>query len=319
MKLFRNFFFYTRNQRKGILLLVAAIVAVWTVNWWLRPAERSFPQTDAAYMDSLMKDYKDFLASVKYQDSIQEQRLKSQDKPANRPELRPFDPNEADSALLCRIGLPGWMARNVVRYRQKGGVFRKPEDFRRIYGMTDERFEMLRPYIRIARQDTATTPATADKIQPDTTRKDSTRKPAIPLFQHVRKYPAGTIIELNQADTTELKKIPGVGSVIARMIVKYRTRLGGYYSVSQLKDIRLRADLLEPWFCVDTTAIRRINLNRGGTASLRRHPYINFYQARAIVEWRKEHGPLKDLTPFEQHPDFTKEDLERLRHYVRFE
>lgn len=319
MKLFRDFFFYTRNQRRGILLLVAAIVAVWTVNWWLRPAERSFPQTDAAYMDSLMADYKDFLASVKYQDSIQEQRLKSQDKPANRPELRPFDPNEADSALLCRIGLPGWMARNVVRYRQKGGVFRKPEDFRRIYGMTDERFEMLRPYIRIARRDTATTPAIADKIQPDTTSKDSTRKPAIPLFQHVRKYPAGTIIELNQADTTELKKIPGVGSVIARMIVKYRTRLGGYYSVSQLKDIRLRADLLEPWFIVDTTAIRRINLNRGGTASLRRHPYINFYQARAIVEWRREHGPLKDLTPFEQHPDFTKEDLERLGHYVCFE
>jgi DNA uptake protein ComE-like DNA-binding protein len=319
MKLFRDFFFYTRNQRRGILLLVAAIVAVWTVNWWLRPAERSFPQTDAAYMDSLMADYKDFLASVKYQDSIQEQRFKSQDKPANRPELRPFDPNEADSALLCRIGLPGWMARNVVRYRQKGGVFRKPEDFRRIYGMTDERFETLRPYIRIARRDTATTPAIADKIQPDTTSKDSTRKPAIPLFQHVRKYPAGTIIELNQADTTELKKIPGVGSVIARMIVKYRTRLGGYYSVSQLKDIRLRADLLEPWFSVDTTAIRRINLNRGGTASLRRHPYINFYQARAIVEWRKEHGPLKDLTPFEQHPDFTKEDLERLGHYVCYE
>ena len=319
MKLFRDFFFYTRNQRRGILLLVAAIVAVWTVNWWLRPAERSFPQTDAAYMDSLMADYKDFLASVKYQDSIQEQRFKSQDKPANQPELRPFDPNKADSALLCRIGLPGWMARNVVRYRQKGGVFRKPEDFRRIYGMTDERFEMLRPYIRIARRDTATTPATADKIQPDTTSKDSTRKPAIPLFQHVRKYPAGTIIELNQADTTELKKIPGVGSVIARMIVKYRTRLGGYYSVSQLKDIRLRADLLEPWFSVDTTAIRRINLNKGGTAFLRRHPYINFYQARAIVEWRKEHGPLKDLTPFEQHPDFTKEDLERLGHYVCYE
>ena len=319
MKLFRDFFFYTRNQRRGILLLVAAIVGVWTVNWWLRPAERSFPQTDAAYMDSLMTDYKDFLASVKYQDSIQEQRFKSQDKPASQPELRPFDPNKADSALLCRIGLPGWMARNVVRYRQKGGVFRKPEDFRRIYGMTDERFEMLRPYIRIARQDTATTPTIADKIQPDTTSKDSTRKPAIPLFQHVRKYPAGTIIELNQADTTELKKIPGVGSVIARMIVKYRTRLGGYYSVSQLKDIRLRADLLEPWFSVDTTAIRRINLNKGGTAFLRRHPYINFYQARAIVEWRREHGPLKDLTPFEQHPDFTKEDLERLGHYVRFE
>lgn len=319
MKLFRDFFFYTRNQRRGILLLVAAIVAVWTVNWWLRPAERSFPQTDAAYMDSLITDYKDFLASVKYQDSIQEQRFKPQDRPARRPEPRPFDPNEADSALLCRIGLPGWMARNVVRYRQKGGVFRKPEDFRRIYGMTDERFETLRPYIRIAHQDTATAPATADKIQPDTTSKDSTRKPAIPLFQHVRKYPAGTIIELNQADTTELKKIPGVGSVIARMIVKYRTRLGGYYSVSQLKDIRLRADLLEPWFSVDTTAIRRINLNKGGTAFLRRHPYINFYQARAIVEWRKEHGPLKDLTPFEQHPDFTKEDLERLRHYVCFE
>ena len=319
MKLFRDFFFYTRNQRRGILLLVAAIVAVWTVNWWLRPAERIFPQTDAAYMDSLITDYKDFLASVKYQDSIQEQRFKPQDRPARRPEPRPFDPNEADSALLCRIGLPGWMARNVVRYRQKGGVFRKPEDFRRIYGMTDERFETLRPYIRIAHQDTATAPATADKIQPDTTSKDSTRKPAIPLFQHVRKYPAGTIIELNQADTTELKKIPGIGSGIARRIVDYRRKLGGFYRVEQLGEIHLKVNKLRQWFSIDTTLIHPLPINEASVERMMRHPYLNFYQAKAIWEHRRKKGDIGSLKELSLYEEFSTEDLERLKAYIRLD
>lgn len=319
MNIFRDFIFYTRGQRRGILLLAVALMAVLLGGWWGRRNAHSSDHRVLANADSLAETYRTFVESVKRTDSIRQQACAPRKKATTRPTLRPFDPNVADSAQLSQLGLPGWMARNVVRYRQKGGVFRKPEDFRRIYGMTDERFATLLPYIRITRQDTIAKDRTAVHTQATKSDKDSTQTSRPSLYPHTSKYPAGTVIALNRADTAELKRIPGIGSVIARMIVDYRTRLGGFYSVSQLKDIRLRDDLLEPWFSIDTTAIRRVNLNRGGTASLRRHPYINFYQARAIVEWRREHGPLKDLTPFERHPDFTKEDLEKLGHYVCFE
>ncbi len=44
-------------------------------------------------------------------------------------------------------------------------------------------------------------------------------------------------IELNSADTTELKKLRGIGSKLSQRIVKYRNKIGGYHSVEELKAI----------------------------------------------------------------------------------
>lgn len=65
-------------------------------------------------------------------------------------ELSPFDPNTADSTQLLRIGLQPWQVRAVYKYRAKGGVFRTPHDFGRLYGMTRKQYEELEPYICIA-------------------------------------------------------------------------------------------------------------------------------------------------------------------------
>ena len=201
------------------------------------------------------------------------------------------------------------MARNIVRYRERGGCFRHPEDFRKIYGLTDEQYAALEPYIRIAPQDTAR-PA-PPRLYTARTERDTLARPY--------KYPAGTVIELNRADTTELKKIPGIGSGIARLITGYRQRLGGFYALEQLREIDLDPEPLRPWLRIDTTAIRRLNLNRVGIDRLRRHPYFNFYQAKAIVEQRKKHGPLRNLKVFALYEEFTEADFKRQSHYVCFE
>ena len=73
------------------------------------------------------------------------------------------------------------------------------------------------------------------------------------------KYKTGTILDLNRADTTELKKVPGIGSGIARLIVGYRQRLGGFYQIEQLKDINLDTQQLQAWFSIDLTNVHRIN------------------------------------------------------------
>ncbi len=121
------------------------------------------------------------------------------------------------------------------------------------------------------------------------------------------------------ADTAELKKIPGIGSGIARLIVGYRQRLGGFYQIEQLKDIHLDVRQLQTWFSIKPEDIRRINLNRSSVDRLRSHPYINFYQAKAIVEYRKKKGSLTSLKPFTLYEEFTEADLERINHYVCFE
>ena len=91
------------------------------------------------------------------------------------------------------------------------------------------------------------------------------------------------MLDLNNADTTELKKIPGIGSGIARLIVGYRKRLGGFYKIEQLEEVHLDYHQLQAWFTVAPSEIRRINLNHAGIERLCYHPYINIYQAKALV------------------------------------
>ena len=262
----------------------------------------------------MQQEYADFLASVQEEEQPGQTRHRHPQEPDDspgKPALTPFpfDPNTADSLALCRLGLPGWMARNIVRYRERGGRFRRPEDFRKIYGLTDEQYQMLHPYIRIARRDTAR--AAVRRIYAPRAGRDT--------LPRIDKYPAGTVVDLNRADTTELMRIPGIGSGIARLIAGYRQRLGGFYSLEQLRDIDLAPGPLRPWLRIDTTAIRRINLNRADVDRLRRHPYFNFYQAKAIVERRRKHGPLRSLKVFAFYEEFTEADFERMRHYVSFE
>lgn len=176
------------------------------------------------------------------------------------------------------------MIKNILHYRHKQGKFRHPEDFRKIYGLTEEQYQTLHPYIQI----------TEDFSSKD---KDTIRLLTVQSIQRdtLVKYQPGTVVSLNSADTTELKKIPGVGSSIARMIVNYRERLGGFCRIEQLQEIHLKAERLRPWFSIDTHQIHRINLNKAGMERMMRHPYINYYQAKVIIEYRKKKGILKSL------------------------
>lgn len=311
-----EFLYYSRGERRGILALlgVALLLLLGGEMYVHLQSKRADNPDDHLEQEQAMEEYRAFSASIREKEKEEKEGRKSRytawEEKDMSPLLAPFNPNTADSATLRQLGLPAWMARNILRYRLKGGVFRRAEDFRKIYGLTEEQYTTLRPYIRILATDsTDQRPSLflADR------HKDSLQQ-AKPL-----KYEPGTRVDLNRADTTELKKIPGIGSGIARLISGYRQQLGGFYSLSQLEDIDLDYRQLADWFRIDTTAIRRIPVNRASVDRLRRHPYLNFYQAKALVEYRRKHGPLKSLKPFVLYEEFTREDLERIGHYLSFE
>ena len=74
-------------------------------------------------------------------------------------------------------------------------------------------------------------------------------------FPKTEKYPVGTVVELNTADTTILKKVPGIGSTFARRIIKYRELLGGFFTVEQLREVygldEERYNAMKSWFSAD--------------------------------------------------------------------
>jgi len=141
-------------------------------------------------------------------------------------------------------------------------------------------------------------------------------------FPATEKFEAGTIIEINASDTAQLMKIPGIGASFAKKITGYKNSLGGYYRLEQLQEVYgMYAELYEkiiPYLRTDTGRITTIQVNTASLDKLKSHPYINFYQAKAIVEMRKKKGKLQNIHELDLLEEFTPEDLERLKHYLAF-
>ena len=126
-------------------------------------------------------------------------------------------------------------------------------------------------------------------------------------------------VDLNAADSAQLIMLPGIGNYYASRILSYRRQLGGYVSVEQLSEIEGLPDSVRQWFSVgDSIPIQRMMVNGLSLSLLRRHPYMNFYQARAIVELRRDRGKVKGPQQLMLLEEFTEEDLKRLEPYMDF-
>lgn len=221
-------------------------------------------------------------------------------------ELFAFDPNKADSTQLLRLGLQPWQVRNIYKYRAAGGVYRKKEDFASLYGLTVEKYRQLEPYIRIS----------SDYAPASTLFADDAPVPRPDTLRYPQKLSEGETLDLNAADTTLLRRVPGIGSYYARRIVQYRKRLGGFVSLQQLDEIDQFPAEAKAYFTISTEQVQRLKINDLTLDELKRHPYINYYQARAIVDYRRQHGRISDLSDLRLLRDFPEQAIERLRPYV---
>ena len=284
-----------------VLLMVAAVeVTVHRMQKW-REAQ-SVPEllTFQPEREQEFEQYLDSLREAEYA-ARKAEYAKQYAKPIVH--LQPFDPNTADSALLVTVGLQPWMAKNLIRYRAAGKLFRQPDDLRSLYGMNDSLYATLEPYIQI---DTAKWHVSSGVS------RDSAR-----VEYRVKK---DTILELNTADTAELQLLRGVGRYTAILIVRYRQALGGYHSVSQLYEIKElpkeRVDSIVVHLFADASQITPIAVNRASVKQLQRHPYISYKQAEQIYDLRRRKIQLHSID--ELSGLFTDDEQQRLTPYLQF-
>lgn len=134
---------------------------------------------------------------------------------------------------------------------------------------------------------------------------------------YLPKLKPGATIDLNSADTTLLKRVPGIGSSFARRIAKYRELLGGYYVVEQLQEVygmdRERYSQIYPFFTI-RTAVRPLLLTQD---SITYHPYLQWRHKRAIRRLLEEEQPLS-WPLLMSTGDFSRDDSLRLAPYMPF-
>jgi len=306
-----DFFYFTKTERiitLGLMVVIVLLVA----GMFIKPHLHLIDGETIVPVDSLVvQQFDEEMAQRQRTVASHRGRISKETLPTPSIRMHAFDPNLADSAELREVGLSAFVAHNIVRYRNAGGRFRNEQKLAEIYGMDDSIFQRVKPFVRIAPQPSQQADSVKIVRQRTSERIEVTKQ---------EKYAVGTQVDLNVADTTELKKIPGIGSVIAAMIVRYREQLGGYYDVNQLLEIKYLTPELLPWFIIGTLELRKIRINHVGIDRLRMHPYINFHQAKAFLQYRKKEGKIESLSPFAFYTEeFTEKDLQRIAPYISFD
>lgn len=261
---FISYLYFTRKERLGSAVLLAFCAVVFAI-----------PNIKERYQPQEMTDFSEFETAMK---SFRMARADSS--PTVR--LFFFNPNIADRDELLQLGLSEKVAGNICNYRDKGGVFRKPDDLSKIWSLQPADFERLKPYIRLDSE----------------VRRDDDRKIT------PSKAPETAPLDLNTANPEALQKLPMIGEKRAAQIVRYRDALGGFVSVSQLSEMYGLPDsvftLISPKLAIHSKTLRKLSLTGATVQQLEAHPYISRKQAEIIVSYREQHGPFKSVEDLRQ-------------------
>jgi len=213
-----------------------------------------------------------------------------------------FDPNTLNDEGWKKLGLNNRTVHTIRNYVAHGGRFRKSTDLQKVYGLKQEDYDRLLPYIQIA--------AT-----------EGEKKPFPSKPKYVKVPPSA--IDINEADTSAFIALPGIGSKLANRIINFRDRLGGFYSVEQIAETYGLPDstfqLIKPRLECASVTIRKININTADAGTLKLHPYIRWNIANAIVQYRQQHGAFRSPEELQQIVLITPELYQKIIPYVTVE
>jgi DNA uptake protein ComE-like DNA-binding protein len=135
-------------------------------------------------------------------------------------------------------------------------------------------------------------------------------------FRHPMEHP----IEINSADSAGLLPLSGIGPVLAGRIIKYRNMLGGYVDKSQLAEVYGLPDEVLSWITpcihIDTFRVKRIKINTADFRTLLRHPYLEYEDVKAIMNYREVMGQISNIREISQNNLVQDSTLEKIRPYL---
>lgn len=224
-----------------------------------------------------------------------------------------FDPNTASEGDFKKMGFPMYVANTIIKYRSKGGKFRYKEDLKKIYILKPEVYEEFQPYILLPEKNSLTQKDAEENLTIKINTEEETPK-------WTKKATASTIskFELNSADTTQLMRVKGIGKVFANRIIKYRDLLGGFNNLNQISETYgIAPEAVEELkkYAFINSGVKKIVINK---ADKIRHPYLNYNQAKVILEYRKQHGDFKNINDLKSIKILDENTLNKIEPYLSF-
>ncbi|MGB1242340.1 MAG: helix-hairpin-helix domain-containing protein [Chitinophagales bacterium] len=207
--------------------------------------------------------------------------------------LFPFDPNKVTYDEGRQLGLSNKAAKALVNFVKKGMVFRKKEDFKKVYGVTESDYQRLQNFIHIESKEAAI----ADEKGEEGTSKSERQRPET-FRKFEEKDPIS--VDINTATAEDWKQLKGIGNSFSSRIIKYRDLLGGFTNPLQLKEVYgldaiLYVEIQDFLKNESPESIKTININLADELALKKHPYIDAKLAKSIVKRRIRKGDYQSI------------------------
>ena len=281
-KFISDYLSFTKKERTGIIMLLVLILFFSLLPFFYsrfiheKYADAAAFKKDIASLRLKQPDSIKKYTSSAFEDNNYNNHYQPADNPGFRGELFYFDPNTASIADWKKLGIRDKTITTIQKYISKGGRFYKPEDIGKIWGLHPDEVKRLLPYVQI--------PSKEDRYSENNT--------AAKFFDKTKSIPA--VIDINNADTSVLIALPGIGSKLAQRIINFRDKLGGFYAVQQVTETFGLPDStfqkIKTRLAINGKAVKQININTASLDELKVHPYIRYNIANSIVQYRSQHG-----------------------------
>lgn len=309
MKRIRREFYFTKKERKSLLVLsfiiIILLIGLILISKFDKPRVYTFKELDIEKL-------------VELKDTIHSKKIVDKNKISKKVRSK-FDPNTITEDSLRDLGINQYAIKNLLKYRSKGGKIKDIGHFYKIYGMENYKGEFDDLLIF---KESALSP-TSIEYSDINNPKGSNKKEYVQKFEN---KPISIVslksVDINRADSFELQTLNGIGSVIAKRIIKYRDALGGFYDLLQLEEVYgMNSQTfmeINHLIKIDDSIIKKININHVDEFILEKHPYITKKQASIIIKYRNNHGNFYNFEDFSKVKIFSNEELKKLRNYLSF-
>ncbi|WP_037316440.1 helix-hairpin-helix domain-containing protein [Salegentibacter sp. Hel_I_6] len=285
MKPIKSHFVFTRSQQNGIFLLVCIIIVLQAIYYF------SNFSTESTKSDLSQEEIEGFQAQI---DSIKLARAE-----ADSVKIFPFNPNYITDFKGYSLGMSLAEIDRLHQFRNENKWINSAEDFKRVTGVSDSLLAVISPYFKF----------------PDWVIEAEKEK----KFAEPTSLVA--VSDLNNAEPEDLRQVTGIGEVLANRIVNYRTKIGGFRSELQLKDIyglnyETRENLQRQFRVIKLENFSLININEAKVLELVEVPYIRYELAREIIDYRQLHEEIRSFEELSKIESFPSDKIDRIQLYL---
>lgn len=287
MKKVKQFFVFTKNQRKGLLVFFGIILLLQGVYFYI------------SFKDNFIEESPEkaaWLANKTWIDS-----LKSIEKPTYQ--MYSFNPNFITDFKGYQLGMSVEEIDRLHEFRKTNQYVNSALEFQNVTQVSDSLLNEISPYFKFP--EWVTSP------------KESS-------YKKFEKQQENIVVkDLNNSTQEDLMKVRGIGPALSERILKYKSTIGAFVVMDQLNEVYGLSDevvleLKKYFIILDTSEVKKIKINELSIKELGIFPYFRFPISKEIVTYRSMNGEIRGADELAKIPGFPIEKIEIIALYLEF-